>query len=82
MTEYNCKSLNIRNLDKRVTEQELKGIFGLISPIKSVKLINDNKNVSNYYLSPPLLFNNKTRYVFFFLHEKSRGFTIGDIFIV
>ncbi|GAA5803505.1 hypothetical protein HPULCUR_008987 [Helicostylum pulchrum] len=45
MTENNtCKSLNIHNLDKRVTEQELKGIFGLISPVKTVKLIGDEKN--------------------------------------
>lgn len=44
MTDNNtCKSLNIHNLDKRVTEQELKGIFGLISPVKTVKLIDDEK---------------------------------------
>jgi hypothetical protein len=40
-----CKSLVIRNLDPKVTEEALKGIFALISPVESVKITNDDKNV-------------------------------------
>lgn len=40
----NCKSLIIRNLDPKVTEESLKGIFALISPVTSVKIINDDNN--------------------------------------
>lgn len=39
-----CKSLIIRNLDPKVTEESLKGIFALISPVADVKIIKD-KNV-------------------------------------
>lgn len=41
-----CKSLIIHNLDKRVTKESLSDIFALISPISSVKITDDNRNVS------------------------------------
>jgi RNA recognition motif-containing protein len=40
-------SIIIKNLDPRVTEDELRGIFALISPIAHVKITKDNSsNVS------------------------------------
>lgn len=48
MTDKNCKSLIIRNLDPKVTEDALKSIFALISPLASVKITKDDKNVSCY----------------------------------
>ncbi|KAK4515283.1 rRNA-binding ribosome biosynthesis protein utp25 [Mucor velutinosus] len=45
MTDYNNeKSLRITNLDPRVTEDALKGIFSLISPIVHIKITKDNSN--------------------------------------
>lgn len=54
MTDYNNeKSLRITNLDQRVTEDALKGIFSLISPIVHIKITKDNSNVSiNHSFSP------------------------------
>jgi nucleolysin TIA-1/TIAR len=46
MADTNCKSLIIQNLDPRITEDALKGIFALISPTSSVKITEDDKNVS------------------------------------
>lgn len=55
MTDYNNeKSLRITNLDPRVTEDALKGIFSLISPIVHIKITKDNSNVS-ISLSPPFI---------------------------
>lgn len=42
-----CTSLIIHNLDKNITEEILSNVFSLISPITSVKITNDNRNVSN-----------------------------------
>ncbi|KAI8644274.1 hypothetical protein BD408DRAFT_413600 [Parasitella parasitica] len=45
MTEFNNeRSLTITNLDPRVTEDALKGIFSLISPIVNIKITKDNSN--------------------------------------
>ncbi|CEP17338.1 hypothetical protein [Parasitella parasitica] len=45
MTDFNNeKSLIITNLDPRVTEDALKGIFSLISPIVHIKITKDNSN--------------------------------------
>jgi RNA recognition motif-containing protein len=47
MTDFNNdKSLIITNLDPRVTEDALKGIFSFISPIVHIKITKDNSNVS------------------------------------
>ncbi|KAI8877899.1 hypothetical protein K501DRAFT_259618 [Backusella circina FSU 941] len=40
----NDKSLIIQNLDQKVTEQALEGIFALISPVTSCKIIPDSQN--------------------------------------
>lgn len=50
MTDFNNdKSLIITNLDPRVTEDALEGIFSLISPIVHIKITKDNSNVSIKY---------------------------------
>lgn len=55
MTDYNNeKSLRITNLDPRVTEDALKGIFSLISPIVHIKITKDNSNVSIHHSPPPI----------------------------
>lgn len=50
MTDTNCKSLIVHNLDPRITEDSLKAIFALISPTLSVKIIDDDKNVRLYFI--------------------------------
>jgi RNA recognition motif-containing protein len=44
------KSILIKNLDPRVTEDELKGIFALISPIAHVKITKNNSSNVSFFL--------------------------------
>lgn len=48
MMQQENKTLLIKNLDSKVTEESLKSILELISPLTQIKIIKDNDNVSSF----------------------------------
>lgn len=61
------KSLTIRNLDQKVTEESLKSILELISPITQIKIFQDKDNVCIKY---PFYFKSSVYFSHTFLFQK------------